>query len=107
MLIQHFSLNGLIKGFVSFGLFQLLFTYSLRYVLIKVWVLISPFAIMSLILNSTSWFFKTWLRSFLAFLFVQVFISFVLLIAFSVNYTDDLISKLMIVRVHICTYKSK
>lgn len=91
------SLNGLIKGFVSFGLFQLLFTYSLRYVLIKVWVLISPFAIMSLILNSTSWFFKTWLRSFLAFLFVQVFISFVLLIAFSVNYTDDLLSKLTIV----------
>ena len=92
-----FSLDGLIKGFVSFGLFQLLFTYSLRYILIKVWVLISPFAIMSLILNSTSWFFKAWIRSFLAFLLVQVFISFVLLIAFSVEYNDSLISKLMIV----------
>ena len=92
-----FSLDGLIKGFISFGLFQLLFSYSLRYILIKVWVLISPFAIMSLILNSTSWFFKTWFRSFMAFLLVQVFISFVLLIAFSVNYTDDLLSKLMIV----------
>ena len=102
-----FSLDGLIKGFVSFGLFQLLFTYSLRYVLIKIWVLISPFAIMSLILNSTSWFFKAWIRSFLAFLLVQVFISFVLLIAFSVNYNDSLISKLMIVRVHLCIYKSQ
>lgn len=92
-----FSLDGLIKGFVSFGLFQLLFTYSLRYVLIKVWILISPFAIMSLVLNSTSWFFRTWLRSFLAFLSVQLFVSFVLLIAFSVNYIDDLLSKLIIV----------
>ena len=92
-----FSLDGLIKGFISFGLFQLLFAYSLRYILVKVWILISPFAILSLILNSTSWFFRTWLRSFLAFMLVQIFISFVLLIAFSVNYTDDLLSKLMIV----------
>lgn len=94
---NFFSLDGLIKGFISFGLFQLLFTYSLRYVLVKVWILISPFAILSLILNSTSWFFRTWFRSFLAFLLVQIFISFVLLIAFSVNYSDDLLSKLMIV----------
>lgn len=92
-----FSLDGIIKGFISFGLFQLLFTYSLRYVLVKVWILISPFAILSLILDSTSWFFRTWLRSFLAFLSVQIFISFVLLIVFSVKYTDDLISKLIIV----------
>lgn len=92
-----FSLDGLIKGFISFGLFQLLFTYSLRYVLIKVWILISPFSILSLVLNSTSWFFRTWIRSFLAFLVVQVFISLVLLVAFSVSYTDNLFSKLMIV----------
>lgn len=92
-----FSLDGLIKGFISFGLFQLLFTYSLRYVLVKVWILISPFAILSLVLNSTSWFFRTWLRSFITFLLVQVFISFVLLIAFSVDYNSDLFSKLMIV----------
>ncbi len=92
-----FSLDGLIKGFISFGLFQLLFTYSLRYVLIKIWILISPFAILSLILNSSSWFFKVWLRSFLAFLFVQIFVSFVLLICFTVNYSDGLIQKLVIV----------
>ena len=52
---------------------------------------------MSLVLNSTSWFFRIWFRSFLAFLLVQVFISFVLLIAFSVDYTDDLFPKLIIV----------
>ena len=92
-----FSLDGLIKGFISLGLFQLVFTYSLRYVLIKIWILISPFAIMSLILNSTSWFFRTWFRSFLSFMFVQIFISFILLFAFSVDYSDDLFSKLMMV----------
>ena len=92
-----FSLDGLIKGFISFGLFQLVFTYSFRYVLIKVWILISPFAIMSLILNTTSCFFRTWFRSFIAFMLVQVFISFILLIAFSVNYNDSLVGKLTIV----------
>ncbi len=91
-----FSLDGLIKSFISTSLLQLLFTYSLRYICIKIWILISPFAIMSLILDSTSWFFKTWLRSFLAFLLVQVFVALALLIAFSINYTDDLISKIMI-----------
>lgn len=92
-----FSIDGLIRGFISVGLFRLIFTYSFRYVLIKVWILISPFAILSLILNSTSWFFKTWIRNFMAFLLVQVFISFVLLIAFSTNYSDNILSKLIIV----------
>ena len=92
-----FSLDGLIKGFISIGLFQLVFTYSLRYVLIKVWILISPFAVMSLILHSTSWFFRVWFRSFLTFMFVQIFISFVLLIAFSIDFSDNLFSKLIIV----------
>ena len=92
-----FSIDGLIKGFISIGLMQLLFTYSFRYVLVKVWILISPFAIMSLSINSTSWFFRVWMKSFLAFLCVQVFISFVLLIAFSIDYSENILSKLVTV----------
>ena len=92
-----FSIDGLIKGFISFGLFNLVFTYSLRYIMLKVFVLIAPFAILSLILDKTSWLFKAWLRSFLTLLMVQNFIAVVLLIAFSVDFNDSLLTKLLYV----------
>lgn len=92
-----FSIDGLIKGFISFGLFNLVFTYSLRYIMLKVFVLMSPFAIVTLILDKTSWFFKAWLRSFFTLLMVQNFIAIVLLVAFSVDFNDNLLSKLLYV----------
>ena len=52
--IDIFSLDGLIKGIISASLLNLVFSYSLRYVLIKVFVLITPFAILSNSLYSTS-----------------------------------------------------
>lgn len=91
-----FSIDGLIKSFISFGLFNLVFSYSLRYILIKVFILISPFAFLTLINRSTSWFFKIWLRSFLSLLLLQCFVSFILLIIFSINFnSQDLFSKFM------------
>lgn len=91
-----FSVDGLIKSFISLGLFNLVFSYSLRYILIKVFILISPFAFLTLINRSTSWFFKTWLRSFLSLLLLQCFVSFILLIIFSLNFnSQDLFSKFM------------
>ena len=65
--------------------------------MVKVFVLLCPFAIISLISDKTSWFFKSWFRAFLSLLVVQVFISIILLITFSINYSDDLFSKLLYV----------
>ena len=64
--------------------------------MIKVFILITPFAILSLINESTSWFFKTWFRTILSLLLLQSFISIILLIIFSFNYSvNNTISKLM------------
>lgn len=91
-----FSVDGLIKSFISAGLFNLVFSYSLRYILIKVFVLISPFAFLTLINHSTSWFFKSWIRGFISLLLLQCFVSFVLLIIFSLDFSSqDLFSKFM------------
>ena len=91
-----FSIDGLIKSFISFGLFNLIFSYALRYVLLKVFILITPFSILTLVNNSTSWFFKTWLRSFLALLLLQPFTSIILIVLFSLNYNgSDLLSKIL------------
>ena len=91
-----FSVDGIIKSFISIGLFNLVFSYSLRYVLLKVFILITPFAILTLINRSTSWFFKTWLRSILSFLLLQSFVSIILIIIFSLDFnSNNLFSKFL------------
>ncbi len=92
--LNIFSLDGLIKGTLSISLLNLVLSYSLRYIMIKVFILLAPFAILSLSLNSTSWFFKSWIKNLFALLFIQIIISLILLILFSMDYSNnDLLSK--------------
>ena len=96
--LNIFSLDGFIKGSISFSLLNLVFSYSIRYILVKVFVLLSPFAFLSLVLNNTSWFFKAWLKNFFSLLFIQIIISLILLILFSMDYnSSDLFTKLIYV----------
>lgn len=90
-----FSLEGMLKSFFSIGLISLLFSYSIRYILIKLFVLLSPFALLSLVNSSTVWFFKSWMRTLFSLLFVQVFISLILVLLFSLNIkSSDLFSQI-------------
>lgn len=90
-----FSLEGMLKSFFSIGLISLLFSYSIRYILIKLFVLLSPFALLSLVNSSTIWFFKSWMRTLFSLLFVQVFISLILVLLFSLNTkSSDLFSQI-------------
>lgn len=84
-----FSVDGLIKSTLTFSLLTLVFSYSFRYIMIKVFALLSPFAILSLSLNSTSWFFKAWFKNLFSLLFIQVIVSIVLLLLFSMDYASD------------------
>ncbi len=91
-----FSFDGIIKSFISIGLFNLIFSYSLRFILLKIFILLTPFSILSLINNSTSWLFKTWFRTILSLLLQQSFVSIILLIIFSVPYqNENMLSKLI------------
>ena len=89
-----FSFDGIIKSFTSFGLINILFTYSLRYIMVQVFILLSPFAFLSLITNSSEFFFKAWIKSFVSLLLVQLLISIILLLSFSININQN-ISKLL------------
>lgn len=86
--LNIFSVDGLIKSVLSISLLSLVFSYSLRYIMIKVFVLLAPFAFLSLSLNSTSWFFKSWLKNLFSLLFIQIIVSLVLLILFSLDYSS-------------------
>ncbi len=94
--VNIFSIDGLIKGTLTISLFSLVFSYSLRYIMVKVFILISPFAILALSLNSTAWFFKAWIKNFFSLLFIQIIVAFVLLILFSMDYSShNLLTKFL------------
>ena len=84
-----FSFDGITKGILSLSLLNLVLSYSFRYIMIKLFVLLSPFAILSLSLESTSWFFKSWIKNLFSLLFIQIIISLDLLILFSVDYSSN------------------
>ena len=85
--LNLFSLDGLIKSILSVSLLSLVFSYSLRYIFVKVFILLSPFAILSLSLQNTNWFFRAWFRNLFSLLFLQIIVSLVLLILFSMDYS--------------------
>lgn len=94
--LNVFSLDGLLKGFISVNLLNLLFTYSLRYVILKVFILITPFALLTLINSSTSWFFKSWFKSVLSLLLLQSLVSIILLVVFSTDFSStEILSKII------------
>lgn len=87
--LNLFTLDGLIKSILSVSLLNLVFSYSLRYIFVKVFILLSPLAILSLSLQNTSWFFKAWIRNLFSLLFLQIVVSLVLLILFSMDYSSS------------------
>lgn len=102
-----FSFDGILKSFISFGFINLLFIYSIRFIFIKILILISPFAFLSLSLDQSQWIFKIWLKNFVGQLFVQIFISIILLIIFSFsNYPNPTITKLLYIAAMVCLIKA-
>ena len=87
--LDIFSVDGLIKGTLTISLLSLVFSYSLRYITIKIFIILSPFAILSLSLRASSFFFKAWIKNLFSLLFVQIIVSIVLLILFSMDYSED------------------
>lgn len=90
-LFNLFSFDGLLKSLISISFITLTISYAIRYVMIKVFILISPFAIISLINTKSSWFFKSWLKNFLSMLFLQILISLILVVYFAITSHENTI----------------
>ena len=89
-----FSIDGLIKGTLTISLLNLVLSYAFRYIMIKVFIILSPFAFISLCLQNTSWFFKSWYRNLFSLLIIQIIVAIVILILFSITYSkNDLLTK--------------
>lgn len=84
-----FSMDGLIKGTFTTSLVSLVFSYAIRYIMLKIFVLITPFAFLSLMTQNTEWFFKSWCKNIFSLLFIQIVVDLILLILFSMNIENN------------------
>lgn len=94
-----FSLDGILTSMLSISSFALLTSFALRYILIKLLILISPFAFLCMINKSTEGFLKSWYRSLFSLLLIQIVISILLLIPHALLKKDSdlMFNKLLLV----------
>lgn len=94
-----FSLDGILTGMLSISSFSLIISFALRYIMIKVLVLSSPFAFLCLLNKTTVGFFRSWYRSLLSLLLIQVLIALILLLPYAIikDSTSLIINKLLII----------
>ena len=88
------SFDGIIKTFTTFGFMNLIFSYSLRYIMVQVFVLLFPFAILLGIYDKTLWVSKALIKALLTLLLEQILISLILVLSFSLSLSSD-ISKVL------------
>lgn len=79
--INIFSLDGIFKGFVSFGTLNMTVSFSLRYILIKVLIIISPIIFVSKAFTKTEKIFNMWIKAFISLLLIQHIIAILLVLA--------------------------
>ncbi len=95
--LNIFTIDGLLKSVISISFFNLAFSYAIRYIMVKIFILLSPFAILTLSMNQTSHIFKSWFKCFISLLVVQILVSLTLLMIFSIEFnSNNLFSKFLI-----------
>ena len=102
------SLNGILSAMLSFSSFALILSFSFRYILVEVLIILSPFAILCTMNTSTVGFFKSWFKSLLSLLILQIIISIMLLIPYTLlkESNDILFNKVLLVGSILALLKS-
>ena len=99
------SLDGLIKGFISFGSVTLLINYAVRYVTVIFLILVMPLAIMFSVSPITKGIFNSWLKLFVINLSMQWIVKLVLIIPVSVKTINNEMFKIIIIGTIYILYK--
>ena len=89
--VNILSFDGFIRSFITIGFVNLLISYSLRYILLQVLLIFTPFSILSLINDSTSWIFKSWSKCLFYLLIIQIFIPLLLIIIFCIDTNNKIL----------------
>lgn len=81
--LNMLSIDGVLAGMLTISSLTLLISFSYRYILIQVLIILSPFSFLCLCTQSTESFFKSWSKSLFSLLLLQVVISIILLIPYA------------------------
>jgi len=90
------SLDGMIKGIVSFGATAMLLTLVIRYVTVIILIVISPVAFMLAASDATYSLFFSWCKSLLVNLLMQHVIAVILIIPLATKKTDETMYKIVL-----------
>lgn len=102
---DNLGIDGMIKGFISFGAITLLINYSVRYVTIIFCILVMPLAIMFSITLSTRGIFNSWLKICIVNLSQQWIVKLLLIIPLSFKQVDTDIFKIVVLGTIYLLYK--
>ena len=97
--LDMLSINGILSAILSISSFALILNFAFRYILVEVLIILSPFAILCTMNTSTVGFFKSWFKSLLSLLILQIIISIMLLIPYTLlkDSNDVLLNKVLLV----------
>lgn len=99
------SLDGIIKGIISFGIINILINFSVRYVTILILIIIFPIGIMMASTSLTMGIFKNYIKTFVVNLFVQVLTCILITIPLAFKDTKNIMFKIILVGVIYLLYK--
>lgn len=102
---DNLGIDGLIKGFVSFGAVTLLINYAVRYVTIIFCILVMPFAIMFSITDTTRGVFESWIKICIVNLSQQWIVKLLLIIPLSFKEIDTDAFKIIVIGTIYLLYK--
>lgn len=102
---EALSVDGIIKGVISFGATTILITFAIRYVTIIFLILVSPIAIMFAASSSTYGIFKSWVKMLCSNLLVQNLVIVILMIPLSVKDVDNNLFRIILVGSIYLLYK--
>lgn len=100
-----FSLDGVIKSMVTLGSITLLVSYIIRFILIKLLILCSPFVFLCLLQENLKPYFNNWLKYFISLLLTQNIVCIVLYIPYILEFNNDTYSKFLIICTITILYK--
>lgn len=100
-----FSIEGIIQSLVTFGSITLLLSYILRYILIKLLIICSPFAFLCLLHDNLHIYFYNWIKYLMLLLLTQNFICIALYLPHILDFDNSLYSKFLIIGTILFLYQ--
>ena len=99
------SLNGIIKGIISFGSISILINFAIRYVTIIFLFIISPCAFICLSNELTIGIFRTWFKTLFVSLMTQIIVKFIIFIPLLYKDINSMTYKIILVGSIYIIYK--